>query len=114
MDRQSFPHDGANGHARIQRGVRILKNDLRPSSHPTQIRAAQLEYIGPIKRDGPRCWLDQSERGASGRGFAASGFPDERQRLATLNVERHAFYGAHGAVVLHEIVNGYERWHRDV
>ena len=46
---QTFLDRGAHRHARIERAVRILKDDLHASPHAAQRFATQRQHIGAVK-----------------------------------------------------------------
>jgi hypothetical protein len=71
MDRQTFPDDGPNGHAGIQRRIGILKDDLRSTAHAPQLTTWQSQYVGSIKRDGAGGRLDEAQRSAPRRRLPA-------------------------------------------
>ena len=62
----------------------------------------QLQQVAPVEpdlaRDGLARALDQPHRGHRGDALAAAGLADDAQRLAVLDLERHAVHGADDAV----------------
>ena len=87
MDLQRLADDVADRHARVERGVRILKDDLHLFAQRTQFRPAQRGDVAAVERDaaGGRVGEPQDAR-ARGR-LARARFADQAQRLAATDVE---------------------------
>ena len=49
MDDQRFADDGADGHARIERGVRVLEDDLHVAAQGAQLVGCQRVTFRPSK-----------------------------------------------------------------
>ena len=92
VDRQRFTEDRADGHARIERGERVLEHDLHLAPQGAQVVAAEAQHVLPVKDDLARGRLDQAQDAAAGGGLAAAGFADHSQRLAAIDRERHAVH----------------------
>src|SRR5206468_8288749 len=97
MDDEGFAEDGADRHARIERGERILEHKLHVPPHRAQIVAAELADILTVENDLAVGRLDQAQHAASGRRLAAAGFADEAERLAAVDRERDPIDGINAA-----------------
>jgi len=53
MQRQRFGQDLADGHARIERGIGILKDDLRIAAEGAQLVGIKCEQIAALEADVP-------------------------------------------------------------
>ena len=84
----------ANGHARIQRGIRILKDQLHVAAflaHGFRVERAEvftLEVDFAFRR------LNQAQNGSAGCGFAAAGFADQAERFFFVNRQGDILDGA--------------------
>ena len=76
-----FGDDIAGGHARIERGKRVLKNDLHLPAVGTQAGFSQTRDVVSIDLDGAVGRLDQPQNGAADGRFATTGFADQAERL---------------------------------
>src|SRR3990172_3697316 len=82
MNVQTFDHRVADRYTRIERSIRVLKDDLHVAAHGFQVSRLQRKHILVIELYDARSWLDQPEHGTPHGGFAAAGFPHQTQRLA--------------------------------
>ena len=87
---QRLADDVAGGHARIERGERVLEDDLHLPPVGAQLRLAEMRDVGAVDRDAAGGRLDQPQDRAADRGLAAAGFADQRERLAGADFQRHA------------------------
>ena len=71
---QSFADSGADGHPRVQRGERVLEDDLHVPAHFTQVPSAEAADIDAVEPDVATGRLDQPEDAAAERRLAAAGF----------------------------------------
>ncbi len=90
---QRLADDGADGEPRIERGVRVLEDDLHVAPQRAQCLAAQPSDVGTLEPDFARTRLDQPQDAAAGGRLAAARFADQPQRLALADVEAHAVDG---------------------
>ena len=51
VDDQGFAEDRADRHARIERGERVLEDELDIATHGAQIIAAKAQYVLPVEDD---------------------------------------------------------------
>jgi hypothetical protein len=82
--------------ARIERGIRILENDLDPALSADGMlcphRQNILAFVPGLTTRG----LMQAHQRQSDRGFAGAGFADHAQRFATGEFERDILDSAYG------------------
>src|SRR5947209_12194555 len=87
---EGFADDGADRHARIERGERILEHELHVPPHRAQIVATELANVLTVEADLAVGRLDQAQHAAARGRLAAAGFADEAEGLAAIDRERHA------------------------
>ena len=87
MNDQGFADDSADVHARIERGVRVLKDDLDIAAQDAKLIGLQPPDILAIKMDFARGWFDQAQHAAPGGRLAAAGFADQPEGFAALDGE---------------------------
>ena len=84
---QRLGQDLAHGHARIERRVGVLEDDLHVAAERAQRLAIGGAHVASLETDLAGGRLDQAQHQAAGRRLAAAGLADERQRLAGMQVE---------------------------
>ncbi len=87
MHAQRLADDVACRHARVERGERVLEDDLHLPAIGAQLRLAEMRDVGAVDLDAARGRLDQAQDRAADCGFAAAGFTDQRERLARADFE---------------------------
>ena len=87
---QGLGQDLAHGHARIERGIGILKDDLRVAAEGAQLVRVQGQEIAALEANVAGIRLDQPQHQPAHGGFAAAGLADQRQRLAGIDAEADA------------------------
>ena len=90
MQRQRLAQDLADRHARIERGVGVLEDDLRLPAERAQLVGVEREQVAALETDAAGIRLDQAQHQPADGGFAAAGFADQRQRLAGIDMEADA------------------------
>ena len=93
---QRLADDLAGGHARVERRVRILEDDLEALAQAAQLVRRQARQLDAVEAHRPARGGDELHGAAGRRRLAAARLADERQRLAALHVERHARDGVDG------------------
>ena len=83
----------AHPHARIEARERVLEHHLHAPAQRPERRSGEIVDALSVEHDLSRGDVEQPQHRAADRGLAAAGFADERQRLAALDVERHAVDG---------------------
>src|SRR5436309_130162 len=67
---------------RVQRGERLLEDELHPSPKPTQLVLLEQGDVSPVELDSAGGWLDQAEEAAADSRLPGTAFADEAERLA--------------------------------
>src|SRR5712691_6760405 len=87
MDGQRLADDCADFHARVERGIGILEDDLHVAAQRTERCAGEGGDVSAVKPDFAGGRLGQPQDAAPGRRFAAAGFADKTERLAGGDLE---------------------------
>src|SRR5439155_14174685 len=74
--------DRANLHARVQRAVRVLKDDLDLAAQRDQLPAVELGDVDPVVNDFAGGGFFQPQDAAAHRRLAAATLADQPKRLA--------------------------------
>src|SRR5205085_3860890 len=82
VNHQRLGDDLADLHARVERGIRVLKDDLHFAPQLPQRSRVERQQILPFKVDFASRRLDQAQDAAARRRFAAAGFADQPKGLA--------------------------------
>ena len=91
LDQQALLDDFRHRHARRQRAIGVLENDLQfLAQRPHLARGKAVDVLAEIE-DRP-FGADQAQQRQPERGLAGAGFADKRQRLALAQGERHAVH----------------------
>ncbi len=90
MHAQRLADDLARRHARIERGERVLEDDLHLPPVGAQLRPAEARDVGTVELDAARGRLDQPQHGATDCRLAAARLADQPQRLARTDREADA------------------------
>src|SRR6185503_3584580 len=91
---QRLADDRADGHARVERAVRVLEDDLHPAPEAAQPVRLERGQVDPVEPDRARGGLAQADQRPAGRALAAAGFADEPEGLAAANLEADVVDGA--------------------
>ena len=99
IDQHGLGDDLAHGHARVERAVGILEDDLDLAAIVLQRLPLDARHVDAAEHDlaGGRL-LKPQQRAADG-GLAATRFPHEADRLAREHVERQPVHRAHQEVL---------------
>ena len=90
MQRQWLAEDLSDRHARIERGVRVLEDDLRLPAERAQCAGVEAEQVTAFETDAAGIRFDQAQHETAHGRLAAAGFADQGQRLAGIDVEADA------------------------
>lgn len=91
MNDEWLSDDGANGHARIERAVRILKNHLNTSSVGSELSLRQPAQVRTVPHVDATCLgTDQLENSSRQGRFAAATLADESQGFSFFDGKTHA------------------------
>ena len=91
------PMIAADRHARIERGERVLEDDLHVAAERAERRGIELRDVAALEPDLAGGRLDQPQDAAAGRRLARAGFADQPERLARRDVEAHIVDRVHHA-----------------
>jgi hypothetical protein len=72
MHLERLADDVADGHARVERRVRVLEDHLHPAPHAAHLLATEGRELGAIELHRTRRRLVELEDRAAGRGLAAT------------------------------------------
>ena len=97
MDAERLADDIAGGHARIERGERVLEDDLHRAPVRPQLGLAEIGDVLAVDPDAAAGRLDQAQDAARHRRFAAAGFADQPERFPDAEREADAIDRMHGA-----------------
>ena len=89
VDHQCLADDGADGHARIERGERILEDDLHVAAQPLQRAAIERGNVPALEPYLARGGFDQPQDAAPGGRLATPRFAYYSERLSGSEVEAH-------------------------
>src|SRR5579864_4608165 len=84
---QQLADDVAHRHARIQRRIRILENDLELAANRPHLLAREPRDVAPVEDDLAGCRLDELDDRARQRRLAAARLAYEPERLTRLDRE---------------------------
>ena len=94
VDHQRLHDDVFDRHARIERAIRVLEDDLHGAPFRPHGLHVERGNISPIEQDGAVGGLDQADQRAAERRLAATGLADETERFAGHDIEVHAVHRA--------------------
>ena len=95
MDEQRLADDLADRHARVERSVGVLEDDLHVPSQGSQRAAGHRGDVLALEQDLAGRRFDQLHDESAGRGLAAAGFAHEPQDLALGDRKTDAVDGLH-------------------
>ena len=93
-DVERLTHAFQDRHARIERGVGILEDDLKPAAMAPQLIGIEHKRILAVVQHAPARRPHQAHDAARERRLARAGLADDAKRLALRNPESHAVHGA--------------------
>ena len=94
---QGFADDCADIHARIERGIGILKDDLDVAAQDAKRVGFQRPDVLVLKINLARGRLDQAKHATSGGRLATAGFADQPEGFAAIDVKIDAVDGMDAA-----------------
>lgn len=93
VDAEGLADDVSDRHTRIQRGVRILEDDLDVTAQLAHLRSPEVGGVTPLEGDRPGGrWLEGHQQPSQG-GLSAAGLPDDTEGLAGVEIEAHTVDG---------------------
>src|SRR6185503_7214507 len=99
---QRFGDDGADAHARVERGVGVLEHGLDRLAIVPAPGGVERGKVLALEADAAAARLLEPEHELGGGGLAAAGFADHAERPPALDRKRDAIDGAHHAAVAAE------------
>jgi len=94
VDRERLRQGLAHRQARIERPVGILKHDLHAPPQRAQLAPPERQHVQAVDHHPARVGLDQPEDAPSHRGFSATRFTHQAERLAGHDRERDVVHGS--------------------
>ena len=94
MCADGFGKYGGDGHARVERAVGVLEDDLHFFSQAAHGFAVEFGDGLAFVVDRAVGGFYESKDGATGGCFSAAGFADEAKRFSAGNIESDSVYGA--------------------
>jgi len=95
VDHQGLGDDRRDRHARVERRVRVLENDLHALAIPAQIAIGDRQQIDAVELDRARRGLDEAQHAATDRRLARTRLPHQPERATLGEIERHTRDGLH-------------------
>ena len=93
MDVQPLHHGFPDRHPRIERSIRILKDDLHIAAHNLELARGQAENVLAFELDGTRGRFNQAQQQSAEGRFDASRLADKTKDFARAYAERHTIDG---------------------
>ena len=87
MNDQGFADDGADIHARIERCIGVLKDNLDVAAEDAKLASLQRSDVLAFKMYLTRGRFDQAKHAASGGRFAAAGFANQPESFAAVDMK---------------------------
>ena len=92
VDDHALFNDRTDGHARIERGIRVLEDDLRFFGERKAVfLVGKIDRPAVVNQLALRRLIN-AHQGAAQRGFAAAALANEAQRFAAVNIEVDILY----------------------
>ena len=99
VNQQRFFNGFSNAYARVQRGKRILKNDLYLFAQEAKFLPRKIENIASLKKDLAGGRRHDAQNCLRQRAFAATTFAHKPQGLAAMDVEGDVVNGLNVALL---------------
>ena len=114
LDAQGLSDLVADAHPRVQRGLRILEDDLELAAPAPKLRSAQRQPVLAGEVDAARVGLQEPGDDPAGRRLSAPRLPHQTERLAGGDAKADAPEGGEVPVSLLEALGGEQRGVHDV
>jgi hypothetical protein len=99
---ERLPHRGPDAHARVQRRVRILEDDLKVSSGAAKLGRRQRPHVHVLEDDLAGRGFDEPQDAPARRRLPRTGFTDQAEGFARLDVKRHVIHRTHARCLAEE------------
>ena len=103
--RSGSPTMSADRHPRVERGGRVLEDDVDVAAQRPQRAAGQVGDVGAVEADRARRWARAGARRTGQGGLAAAGLADQAEHLARVDAQDDPVDGAHRAEVLDQVLD---------
>ncbi len=102
VDLHGFADQLAQGHAWVERRIRVLKDHLHVAARLLQMSSIEIRYIDPaqvaiLEPDLAGSWLMGAQNDATRGGLATPAFSHKPKRLPLAHLKTHIVNGAHMA-----------------
>src|SRR5262249_25771311 len=87
--------DLPDGHARIERAIGVLEDELRVAAQRPELTLLKRRDIATVETDASCRWFDQPQHQPAKGRFTAAGFAHERECFAGLERKAHPIHGGH-------------------
>src|SRR5262245_57845606 len=94
MHAHRLADDLSDRHARVERGVRVLEDDLHALAHAHHLIAREACEVHALEADLPTRRIVEPQHQPAKGGLAATRLADQTQRLAAPGLERDIVDGA--------------------
>ena len=91
---ERFGDDVLHAKARVERGERVLKDDLQVAPKAAHFAPVGCKQVATFEQNRAGSRLNQAQNQASERALAGAGFADQAQCLSAMNFERNVVDGA--------------------
>lgn len=109
VDGEGLGEDLADGHAGVERGVGVLKDDLHAAAEGAEMAGGGVGNVGAVEVDRAAGGLDEAKHHAGDGAFAAAGFADDAEGLSAMDGEADVLDDGRFAVLPGEIFGDDER-----
>src|SRR5690606_38498411 len=99
VDAHRLADDGAHGHARVQRAVGILEDDLHAPPERAQLARRERRDVLALEADPAAGGIEEAQGHAAEGALSAAALADEAEGLSALDVQRHAVHRANRALL---------------
>jgi hypothetical protein len=99
VDRERLADQRTDGHPRVERGVRVLKDDLEAMSQRPKLILRKLSNVDAVEDHLPGGWPVQPDDRPPGRGLATAALADQPEHLAAPNREADPIDGVDDLVM---------------
>jgi hypothetical protein len=93
VDLQGLTDDGADPHARVERGVGVLEHQLQVAPVAAQAAPTHARELDPLEPDRPCVGVLEGDQQAADGRLAATGLTDQAEGLALTDRETHPRHG---------------------
>src|SRR6266700_3297509 len=95
VQRKRLGENLPDGHARIERGIGVLEDELCVAAQRPELTLLEGRDISTVETDASCRWFDQPQHQPAEGRFATAGFADEREGFAGLERKAHPIHGGY-------------------